>query len=1100
MILMPAHACLCLDAVGFAADLRLSGRAFTCDCLSPYTSESNCQAEEGEYFVITNPTVTMQHNSRNARVQGDDGTVTAAQNVLNLFRSGSNHSVAGLRFEHVDLAASGTNPSDFFHVKSAKIHFTVMSTGTWSSEPVTYAIRVEVPDSLGGSVPFASSASAVLGSPILHRTRGAACAPGCDDSASPNYPCDSGCVPQVLWTASTNIPAQSTLDSVDVAPLLNHLTSSGKFRQGDAVTFTITRTQGQGQRKVKSSPITMTSSSVDRSRPNRLPPAAAFRCKMNDARWPTADAHGKPSRCFAGDSDWGNATNLLTPFPDGNGDLMANDTWWCVVECCGGYKASASHNKPVNGKLGAYQCKQGQWTQPGTESDWEPNFSCDTPKSHGDYCGTDAGHCLNNGTCRDPPVPTEPCAAADPVPTCDCAPGYSDPTCSTDVNECESNPCHNGATCTDGPDSYNCTCALGFSGSNCETDVDECHDDDTPEMNPCKHGGCQDSADSASIHPGHFQCTCDAGWALSVAPGYSDPICEKRGSSACDSNGCQNGATCVNHGNATTSSYTCTCKTSGQAECSTHCAAAGCNCLDSSTPVFAGDNCTVDVNECATEGDTACKHGATCVDSTDPGEQVPLGAYKCKCTGGYSGLKCENTVDVCASNPCQNGFNCTAAAKGDFACGCNVGPGAERSGYKGKHCDTPSPCKTTGQGGHFGTCQHDGTCSDTDEPPHFQCDCSNNPRWGGADCSIDQTPCVGYTGCTGDTPTCVADRGHPKCRGPCTGRGARVTHPCGPPSNGTCNVVGNPLDYNSFNCTCLNGWSGIHCGTAPGQVRACDMRANKCNTKDAQGTCTETASGTTCDCSPGFAFDATHRCTACEDGFDASGQGGACAGCPQGKVNTKNETAPTMCHQCPAGKQPDEFPHGKNCVACPPGKATVPSAPGTCQTCPGGKQPSPARQGHLAGETCESCPSGTAGNDGTCARCVAGKSVNNHRTCQNCQTGKAGVRPDGTSDPGHCYNCVNGTDPDGNLVGTVPHLNRPTDGAPATCTPCGDPKKPFAGWGQATCISCKSGCKTLLVNATSEPKWQGFCSICGPGGSAEAPCASKPSLERPCHA
>ena len=39
----------------------------------------------------------------------------------------------------------------------------------------------------------------------------------------------------------------------------------------------------------------------------------------------------------------------------------------------------------------------------------------------------------------------------------------------TDIDECNSNPCQNGATCRDHVNSYSCTCVAGFNGTNCET-------------------------------------------------------------------------------------------------------------------------------------------------------------------------------------------------------------------------------------------------------------------------------------------------------------------------------------------------------------------------------------------------------------------------------------------------------------------------------------------------------------------------------------------------------------------------------------------------------------------------------------------------------
>ena len=38
-----------------------------------------------------------------------------------------------------------------------------------------------------------------------------------------------------------------------------------------------------------------------------------------------------------------------------------------------------------------------------------------------------------------------------------------------DINECSSNPCMNGATCTDAVNAYTCGCVAGYTGSHCET-------------------------------------------------------------------------------------------------------------------------------------------------------------------------------------------------------------------------------------------------------------------------------------------------------------------------------------------------------------------------------------------------------------------------------------------------------------------------------------------------------------------------------------------------------------------------------------------------------------------------------------------------------
>ena len=42
-----------------------------------------------------------------------------------------------------------------------------------------------------------------------------------------------------------------------------------------------------------------------------------------------------------------------------------------------------------------------------------------------------------------------------------------------DVNECNSNPCRNGGTCTDRVNEYTCKCPSGYNGDNCETSKSE---------------------------------------------------------------------------------------------------------------------------------------------------------------------------------------------------------------------------------------------------------------------------------------------------------------------------------------------------------------------------------------------------------------------------------------------------------------------------------------------------------------------------------------------------------------------------------------------------------------------------------------------------
>ena len=43
----------------------------------------------------------------------------------------------------------------------------------------------------------------------------------------------------------------------------------------------------------------------------------------------------------------------------------------------------------------------------------------------------------------------------------------------TDINECETNPCHANANCTNTPGSYVCNCSRGYqgNGTNCQGEI-----------------------------------------------------------------------------------------------------------------------------------------------------------------------------------------------------------------------------------------------------------------------------------------------------------------------------------------------------------------------------------------------------------------------------------------------------------------------------------------------------------------------------------------------------------------------------------------------------------------------------------------------------
>uniref|UniRef100_A0AAF5Q282 EGF-like domain-containing protein n=2 Tax=Wuchereria bancrofti TaxID=6293 RepID=A0AAF5Q282_WUCBA len=93
-------------------------------------------------------------------------------------------------------------------------------------------------------------------------------------------------------------------------------------------------------------------------------------------------------------------------------------------------------------------------------------FSCNCMKgTTGQNCATDINECLENEKlCFNGGI----CVNTFGSWYCDCPLGYNDPYCMIHDNECEPNPCLNGASCLDYGNRYECICQNTFYGTNCE--------------------------------------------------------------------------------------------------------------------------------------------------------------------------------------------------------------------------------------------------------------------------------------------------------------------------------------------------------------------------------------------------------------------------------------------------------------------------------------------------------------------------------------------------------------------------------------------------------------------------------------------------------
>ncbi len=90
-----------------------------------------------------------------------------------------------------------------------------------------------------------------------------------------------------------------------------------------------------------------------------------------------------------------------------------------------------------------------------------------------------------------------------------------------------------------------------------------------------------------------------------------------------------------------------------------------------------------------------CRHEGTCNEDTS----VSSG-FTCTCAPGWTGATCELDVDECASSPCDNGGMCENGPTDSYKCRCTVG-------FRGDRCQkSAQPAKTT-MGGTTGISRED---------------------------------------------------------------------------------------------------------------------------------------------------------------------------------------------------------------------------------------------------------------------------------------------------------------------------------------------------------------------------------------------------------
>lgn len=193
--------------------------------------------------------------------------------------------------------------------------------------------------------------------------------------------------------------------------------------------------------------------------------------------------------------------------------------------------------------------------------------------------------------------------------------------------------------------------------------------------------------------------------------------------------------------------------------------------------------CNVCSNSQLTCNDITCQNGGTCTNVV-PSSPNALDAFQCTCSPGFSGVTCE-IVDQCSLSPCLNGGVCQNFGSLSYVCECVAGC----SGVNCENCgNQPTTTTTTSTTTIASTPTTTTTASST---------------------TTSTTTTISTS-----TATTASTSTSPQIENPCN------SNPC--MNGGSCVLTSS----NSFQCTCLVGFTGLNCQTVVTPSNCNDQNSN----------------------------------------------------------------------------------------------------------------------------------------------------------------------------------------------------------------------------------------------------------------------------------